>query len=535
VKKATSVRDGTLCAVKIINKAKLWGDPKSEEQVSREIVILKTIRHPNIIGYVDCIDTASRLYIVLEFADGGELFDHIVKKGAFPEEDAKTIMLQLLQGVAYLHSLGIAHRDLKPENILVHEGRIKITDFGLAKLSENKSYMKTLCGTPQYVAPEIITMASQVEENGNSNIGSSGAANHTGYSGEDSENANAMNQAPPNDDADDPSAAQDQEQQPQYDAQGKKLLQGYTTAVDMWSLGVILFLLLTGRQPFSADNNRTISLYSQIENVIYSWPHESEDIHISEQAQDLVSRLLQQRPEHRLTAEQALIHPWLESAIEYQNASQEAYEIASSQSKQAAAAEVSGPKIALPSIAPPPHAPAAAQTPTTTSSSSYSYSYVANKPHPSNDHKHHHLGDVRTPLMQVTAEPETPVERDLDAAMLLATPTSSKKRPYHSLEEGARPPILPSNSKPHGSLRDRKPANRNASNSHHHASPLTKALYQVGPNTNNNIIVINNNNSSSALDADTSSPPMAYGSSAAYIDVHVKRRKLTEANKKPGL
>jgi serine/threonine protein kinase len=403
VKKATSVKDGIMVAVKIINKQKLLGDPKSQEQVTREIEILKTVRHPNIIGYVDCVDTASKLYIVLEYADGGELFDHIVKRGAFPEEDAKTIMLQLLHGVSYLHSAGIAHRDLKPENILVHEGRIKITDFGLARLSENKSFMKTLCGTPQYVAPEIIIMASQND----------------------------------------------------------KVIPGYTTAVDMWSLGVILFLLLTGRQPFSAENNRTVSLYTQIENVIYAWPHSEDGYQISALAQDLVKKLLQAKPSDRLTAQEALLHPWLESAIEYQELARqhEQYE-ADLQSQQASSSM-------------PSHMDVVVSSPI--------------------------IASTAAAVVVVAPNNIPPVTPHLDPSAIpdVAPPVGSRKRPYSSLDDSPRPPILPSNSKP-STLNSARP--------------------------------------SSSMDTDTpaSAPAsadaagMAYGSSAAYIDVNVKRRKLVE-------
>lgn len=255
VKKATSVRDGVLCAVKIINKAKLLGDPKSEEQLTREIEILKKIRHPNIIGYIDCIDTAGRLYIVLEFADGGELFDHIVKRGAFPEEDAKTIMLQLLQGVEYLHSLGIAHRDLKPENILLKsatEDIIKLSDFGLSRIMGSSSNMKTMCGTPQYVAPEVLTEG------------------------------------------------------------GSAAKKGYGVACDLWSLGVILFIMLVGYPPFY-EEGRTQPLFEQITSAAFDFPDRSWK-NISIEAKELIIALLNTDPSARPTASEALNHPWMISS-----------------------------------------------------------------------------------------------------------------------------------------------------------------------------------------------------------------------------
>lgn len=415
VKKAISVKDGRLCAVKVINKAKLLGDPKSQEQVSREIEILKSVRHPNVIGYVDCVDTQHKMYIVLEYADGGELFDHIVKQGAFPEEDAKTIFLQLLQGVAYLHSRGIAHRDLKPENILVHEGLIKITDFGLARLSENKSFMRTLCGTPQYVAPEIIMMASRQDD--------------------------------PNSDA--------------------AAMPGYTTSVDMWSLGVILYLLLTGRQPFSTDHNRALSLYSQIENVVYSWPvvedFAPEDAEyfqpISESARDLVRKLLQAKPSDRLNATGALEHDWLQSAWVYQSESEEMAKAAASSSQQ--------PGTTAAASASPPAGPSSPQ-----------------------------LNDS---AMDVEEE--------------LPPSSSAKKRQHHSMSDKP-PPILPSNSGPIGG-RGTMPGRVN-----YKAAPAVAS--SSGNNAMDTDVGEQSTSSSSAAGG------LVYGASAAYIDVNVKRRKLEE-------
>lgn len=418
VKKAISVKDGRLCAVKVINKAKLLGDPKSQEQVSREIEILKSVRHPNVIGYVDCVDTQHKMYIVLEYADGGELFDHIVKQGAFPEEDAKTIFLQLLQGVAYLHSRGIAHRDLKPENILVHEGLIKITDFGLARLSENKSFMRTLCGTPQYVAPEIIMMASR----------------------QDDPNADAA------------------------------AMPGYTTSVDMWSLGVILYLLLTGRQPFSTDHNRALSLYSQIENVVYNWPvvedFAPEDAEfftpVSDSARDLVRKLLQARPADRLNAAGALEHPWLQSAWVYQAESEEMAKAAASSSQQ--------PSVSTSASSPPvgPSSP--------------------------------HLDDSAMD-----------VEEDLPPS------SSAKKRQHHSMSDKP-PPILPSNSGPI--------AGRGTMPARVSYKPVNGAASADAPTVPGNAMDTDVGEQSTS--SSSAAGGLAYGASAAYIDVNVKRRKLEE-------
>ena len=435
VKKATSVKDGRLCAVKVINKAKLLGDPKSQEQVTREIEILKTVRHPNVIGYVDCVDTQHKMYIVLEYADGGELFEHIVKQGAFPEEDAKLIFLQLLQGVAYLHSTGIAHRDLKPENILVHQGLIKITDFGLARLSENKSFMRTLCGTPQYVAPEIIMMASR-----------------------------------------------------QDDTEASAALPGYTTAVDMWSLGVILYLLLTGRQPFSAETNRALSLYSQIENVVYNWPsiddYAPEDAEafepVSEPARDLVHKLLQSKPSDRLTAAQALEHPWLESAWQYQ---------AESEAMLHAAAAASEPSSQNPSASSGP--------------ASLDAAGGANNPN----------GGGSVSMSSPPQGPSSPVLSDapkslddshMDVEEELPPSSSAKKRQHHSLKP---PPILPSNS------------------GHLHTMPGRVNYKPV-----NSAMDTDQPNGDQSTSSSSTGAGIAYGASAAYIDVNIKRRKLGEAN-----
>lgn len=145
-----------LYAIKCIRKKDLQG---KVEALENEIAILKKVKHPNIIGMVEMLDNKSHLYVVMDLVQGGELFDRIVEKGSYTEQDAATVIQDVLKAVDYLHSLGIVHRDLKPENLLYDspddDARIMISDFGLSKMEEENG-MSTACGTPGYVAPEVL-------------------------------------------------------------------------------------------------------------------------------------------------------------------------------------------------------------------------------------------------------------------------------------------------------------------------------------------------------------------------------------------
>ncbi len=119
-------------AVKILEKEKIT-EEADVERVEREIKILKLIRHPNIIQLFEIIETPKQLYLIMEYASGGELFDYIVANTRLKEKEACKYFQQILQGVEYVHKLGIVHRDLKPENLLIdHEKNIKLVDFGLS-------------------------------------------------------------------------------------------------------------------------------------------------------------------------------------------------------------------------------------------------------------------------------------------------------------------------------------------------------------------------------------------------------------------
>ena len=143
-------------AVKILEKNKIT-EEADVERVSREIHILKMIRHPNIIQLYEIIETPRQLYLIMEYASGGELFEFIVTNTRLKEKEACKFLQQIISGVEYLHELNIVHRDLKPENLLLdHEKNIKLVDFGLSNTYTKGGTLKTACGSPCYAAPEMI-------------------------------------------------------------------------------------------------------------------------------------------------------------------------------------------------------------------------------------------------------------------------------------------------------------------------------------------------------------------------------------------
>ncbi|KAL6459654.1 hypothetical protein MHYP_G00314130, partial [Metynnis hypsauchen] len=148
---------GKMFAVKCIPKKALKG---KESSIENEIAVLRKIKHENIVALEDIYESSDHLYLIMQLVSGGELFDRIVEKGFYTEKDASTLIRQVLDAVNYLHSMGIVHRDLKPENLLYfnpHDGsKIMISDFGLSKMEGTGDVMSTACGTPGYVAPEVL-------------------------------------------------------------------------------------------------------------------------------------------------------------------------------------------------------------------------------------------------------------------------------------------------------------------------------------------------------------------------------------------
>mmetsp|Transcript_20479 Transcript_20479/g.78518 ORF Transcript_20479/g.78518 Transcript_20479/m.78518 type:complete len:508 (+) Transcript_20479:182-1705(+) len=251
-------------ALKIIDKKKYWNMSKTSEQLAREVSILQKLKHQHIIQVIDCVENEEWLYLVLELASGGDLFDNLKEREKFTEKDARRIFHQILDALKYLHASGTAHRDLKPENILLEssgpDANIKLTDFGLARIVNGQGMMSTLCGTPQYVAPEVLLAAQGL-------------------------------------------------------AQG-----GYGVAVDMWSAGVLLYVLLSGFPPFNEDLPTT--LFQQIQYGQYSFEPKELWTNVSREAKDLITKLIEVDVERRLDVHGALAHPWFAVELDGEKAAE---------------------------------------------------------------------------------------------------------------------------------------------------------------------------------------------------------------------
>ncbi|KAL5126530.1 CBL-interacting serine/threonine-protein kinase 3 [Glycine soja] len=159
VKFARNSETGDPVALKILDKEKVLKH-KMAEQIRREVATMKLIKHPNVVRLCEVMGSKTKIYIVLEFVTGGELFDKIVNHGRMSENEARRYFQQLINAVDYCHSRGVYHRDLKPENLLLDAyGNLKVSDFGLSALSQqvrDDGLLHTTCGTPNYVAPEVL-------------------------------------------------------------------------------------------------------------------------------------------------------------------------------------------------------------------------------------------------------------------------------------------------------------------------------------------------------------------------------------------
>ncbi|PRQ47893.1 putative protein kinase CAMK-OST1L family [Rosa chinensis] len=231
-----------LVAVKYIERGN-----KIDENVQREIINHRSLRHPNIVRFKEVILTPTHLAIVMEYASGGELFERICNAGRFSEDEARFFFQQLISGVSYCHAMQVCHRDLKLENTLLDGSpapRLKICDFGYSKSSVLHSQPKSTVGTPAYIAPEVLLRQ-------------------------------------------------------EYD--GK--------TADVWSCGVTLYVMLMGSYPFEdpdepKDFRKTIQ---RILSVQYAIP---DSVPLSCECLELISRIFVPDPAARITIPEIKNHPW---------------------------------------------------------------------------------------------------------------------------------------------------------------------------------------------------------------------------------
>ncbi|KAA8538216.1 hypothetical protein F0562_027961 [Nyssa sinensis] len=239
VKFAQNTETGESVAMKLLDRSNIIKH-KMVDQIKREISIMKLVRHPNVVRLHEVLASRTKIYIILEFITGGELFDKIVHNGRLSVAESRKYFQQLIDGVDYCHSKGVYHRDLKPENLLLDsEGNLKISDFGLSALpGEGVSLLRTTCGTPNYVAPEVLS--------------------HKGYDG---------------------------------------------AVADVWSCGVILYVLMAGYLPF--DEIDLTTLYSKIERAEFSCPS-----WFPVGAKSLIHQILDPNPETRIRIEEIRNDEW---------------------------------------------------------------------------------------------------------------------------------------------------------------------------------------------------------------------------------
>ncbi|EDW02176.1 SNF-related serine/threonine-protein kinase [Drosophila grimshawi] len=245
VKLARHVFTGAKVAVKVVDKLKL--DEVSKAHLFQEVRCMKLVQHPNVVRLYEVIDTQTKLYLVLELGDGGDLYDYIMKhETGLSEELARKYFRQILRAITYCHQLHVVHRDLKPENVVFFEklGLVKLTDFGFSNKFLPGQKLETFCGSLAYSAPEIL-------------LGDS------------------------------------------YDA----------PAVDIWSLGVILYMLVCGQAPFEkANDSETLTMIMDCKYTVPS--------HVTQECRNLIATMLVRDPKKRATVEEIASSAWLKQIDE---------------------------------------------------------------------------------------------------------------------------------------------------------------------------------------------------------------------------
>lgn len=245
VQHARNLKTGQSVAIKIIDKEKIM-KVGLIDQIKREISVMRLVKHPNVVKLHEVMASKSKIYFVMEYIKGGELFNKVAK-GRLKEEAARRYFQQLVAAVDFCHSRGVYHRDIKPENLLLDEhGNLKVSDFGLSALIDSKrqdGLLHTTCGTPAYVAPEVI--------------------NKRGYDG---------------------------------------------VKADIWSCGVVLFVLLAGFLPFHDPN--LMEMYRKISKGEFKCPH-----WFPPEVKKLLSRILDPNPATRISISKIMENSWFKKGF----------------------------------------------------------------------------------------------------------------------------------------------------------------------------------------------------------------------------
>lgn len=233
-------------AVKIIERSVEDGEWSNQAMFVREVDLLQSIKHENVISYYDFYEDMHFLYVVMELCKGGEVFAKIVELKRFCEKDAAVLGQQMLRAIDYIHKVNIAHRDIKAENFMLAlpslQSSVKMIDFGMACRFKDGEVLTELCGSPHYLSPELI---------------------------------------------------------------GQK----YNHKADVWAFGVLIYLLMYGHYPYDAKHPRDVMVKILTEPI--RWQTKAK---LSQQALDFLKRLLEQDPKKRMSADEALIHPWMDLA-----------------------------------------------------------------------------------------------------------------------------------------------------------------------------------------------------------------------------
>ncbi|KAM5355770.1 hypothetical protein ACJ41O_002416 [Fusarium nematophilum] len=287
VHRVTSKYDGLPYAAKELEKRRFIKNGVLDQKVENEMKIMQRVQHPNIVRYMEHFEWDDRLLIIImEYVPGGDLGKLISERGALNEAVVRTMSTQLLSALGYLHTNNITHRDVKPDNILINSLSpidLKLTDFGLSKMVDSEqTFLRTFCGTLLYCAPEVYTEYAEYDDEG-------------------------------------------------VRSRGKKMRrmpgQRYSHAVDIWSLGGVLFYTLTGSPPYPVKGGISYSelLHKIMTTRLNITPLQRYDVSV--QAIEFLGRMLQRRPENRATVTELENHPWSTGVDSIINASQSFDEI----------------------------------------------------------------------------------------------------------------------------------------------------------------------------------------------------------------